>query len=130
MGVRIARLKRRSEFLRVARAGRKWATPGLVLQAAERCCAADGEFRVGFTASRKVGSAVVRNRVRRRLRAAVEEVMPSRARAGHDYVVIARRGALRRRFADLLGDLQTALDRVAEKAKGDARGRRGEATRG
>ncbi len=128
MGVRIARLKRRSEFLRVARAGRKWATPGLVLQAAERCGTADGEFRVGFTASRKVGSAVVRNRVRRRLRAAVDEVMPSRARAGHDYVVIARRGALRRPFADLLGDLRAALDRVA--AKGGARGRRREATRG
>ena len=114
MAVRIARLKRRAEFLRVAGARRKKVTPGLILQAAESPAAqrAEGGFRVGFTASRRVGGAVVRNRARRRLRAAVAKAMPGRARPGHDYVVIARKETLRRRFADLVGDLETALDTV------------------
>ena len=115
MAATIERLKRRSEFLRVAGARRKWVTPGLVLQAAESPAARDAEggFRVGFTASRKVGNAVARNRARRRLRAAVQEVMPGRARAGFDYVVIARQATVTRRFSDLTGDLEQALARSA-----------------
>ena len=115
MAATIERLKRRSEFLRVAGARRKWVTPGLVLQAAENPAARDAEggFRVGFTASRKVGNAVARNRARRRLRAAVQEVMPGRARAGFDYVVIARQATVTRRFSDLTGDLEQALERTA-----------------
>ena len=120
MGVRIARLKRRSEFLRVAGARRKRVTPGLILQIAESPAARDAEggFRVGFTASRRVGGSVERNRARRRLRAAVAEVMPRRARPGHDYVVIARRETVGRRFADLVGDLEVALDRIAAPRAG------------
>ena len=57
----------------------------------------------------------MRNRARRRLRAAVAEVMPGRARRGCDYVVIARRGTLGRRFADLIADLETALDGLAAR---------------
>ena len=114
MTTSIARLKQRAEFLRVAGARCKWATPGLVLQAlkSESAGAAPGGIRVGYTASRRVGSAVARNRARRRLRAAVAQVMPQRARQGHDYVVIARRETLTRSFADLVGDLGTALDRL------------------
>ncbi len=89
-------------------------TPGLILQAVESpgTQPAEGGFRVGFTASRRVGGAVARNRARRRLRAAVAKVMADRARPGHDYVVIARKETLGRRFADLVGDLETALDTV------------------
>ncbi len=125
MVVRIARLKRRAEFLRVAAARRKRATPGLILQAAESQAAkaVEGGFRVGFTASRRVGKAVARNRARRRLRAAVDKVMPSRAQPGHDYVVIARRETLDRPFAELVGDLESALDRVAAPPAGGDRGR-------
>ena len=125
MVVRIARLKRRAEFLRVAAARRKRATPGLILQAAESQAAkaVEGGFRVGFTASRRVGKAVARNRARRRLRAAVDKVMPSRAQPGHDYVVIARRETLDRPFAKLVGDLESALDRVAAPPAGGDRGR-------
>ena len=117
MAAPIERLKQRSEFLRVAAARRKWVTPGLLLQAAESHAAdgAAGGFRAGFTASRKVGGAVMRNRARRRLRAAVAEVLPGRARRGCDYVVIARRGTLGRRFADLIADLETALDGLAAR---------------
>jgi ribonuclease P protein component len=114
----VGRLKRRSDFLRVAAARRKWATPGLVLQAAARDNAengVDGEARVGFTVSKKVGNAVERNRARRRLKAVVEAVLPEHARAGTDYVVIGRRGTLDRDFSDLKQDLLTAIGRVNEK---------------
>jgi ribonuclease P protein component len=108
----LGRLKRRAEFLRVAGAGRKSVTPGLILQVAaqaERTRPADGAPRVGFTASRKVGIAVARNRARRRLRAAVEHVMALHAAPGRDYVLIARAATATRPFAALLGDLEAAL---------------------
>ena len=108
-------LKTRAEFLRVARERRKAAMPGLVLQAARwpRAQRAVGSatIRVGYTASRKVGNAVARNRARRRLRAAVAAVLP-RAQGRTDYVVIARKGTLTRPFPALTGDLETALRRL------------------
>jgi ribonuclease P protein component len=119
MAARIARLKRRSEFLRVAGARRKWAAPGLVLQArrhepgeATPDAAPEGALRVGFTASRKVGIAVERNRARRRLRAAAAEIMPRHALPGHDYVLIARTETAGRPWPALLADLEAALRRV------------------
>lgn len=111
MAVRIARLKRRADFLRVASTRRKWVTPGLILQAADS--AVEGNFRIGYTASRKVGAAVARNRARRRLRAVVDRVMPTRARPGTDYVVIARRATVARPFDALVGDMEEAFDRLA-----------------
>lgn len=113
MADRIARLKSRPEFLRVAATRRKWAMPGLVLQAAPSAAAGDG-FRYGLTASRKVGGAVVRNRARRRLRALAEAVMPGRALPGYDYVLIARQATARRPHADLVADLTTALERAPQ----------------
>ena len=102
---------RRADFLRVASAGRKWAAPGLVLQARRR--SEDGEaIRVGFTATKKVGIAVVRNRARRRLRAAVDRILPAHAASGTDYVVIARMETATRPFPLLLADLETALKRL------------------
>lgn len=87
--------------------------PGLVLQAAERSAdVAGGTVRVGFTASRKVGGAVVRNRAKRRLRAAAARILPDAGRPGTDYVLIARAATAERPFAALLDDLQTALRRV------------------
>lgn len=123
MAARVARLKRRSEFLWVAAARRKWVTPGLVLQARPSDAAAPGDFRVGFTASRRVGGAVRRNRARRRLRAVVARVMPARARPGYDYVVIARRETLTRPFAALIEDLAEALDGVAKAERRSEEGR-------
>ena len=120
MAAPIKRLKLRTEFLRVASARRKWVAPGLILQSAPRPTSDDAEsFRIGYTASRQVGGAVQRNRARRRLRAAVAKVMPSRAVAGCDYVLIARRETVDRPYRDLIGDLETAFDKLA--AKDDAR---------
>lgn len=123
MAVRLGRLRTRPEFLRVARTRQSWATPGLVLQAARRSPATDPEdeqameIRVGFTASRKVGSAVARNRARRRLRAAAREVLPRQGRPGFDYVLIARSGTLDRPYAALVEDLGTAVEKIAAGAK-------------
>ncbi|HIJ62524.1 MAG TPA: ribonuclease P protein component [Rhodospirillaceae bacterium] len=106
-------LKRRADFLRVAARRVKWAAPGLVLQAAPTPEAYLTQSpRVGFTSSRKVGNAVARNRARRRLRAAAQQVLPADAAAGFDLVLIARQDTLKRPFALLLQDLQTALKRV------------------
>jgi ribonuclease P protein component len=112
----LRRLKRRPEFLQVASTGQKAAVPGLVLQARDR---ADGEaLRVGFTASRKVGGAVERNRAKRRLRAAAEQVIASGGQLAHDYVLIARAETAKRPFPLLLDDLDRALKRVGRKGQG------------
>jgi ribonuclease P protein component len=115
----LGRLKRRAEFLRAAAHGRKFSTPGLVLQA---IASADNELRVGFTCSKKVGNAVARNRARRRLKAAAAALMPKAAAPGHDYVLIGRIETVKRPYALLLQDLQLALKRVGalRTPEGDA----------
>ena len=117
MGGRLATLKIRADFLRVAATRRKAVTPGLILQAAERPADAGGRaLRIGFTASRKVGGAVVRNRAKRRLRAAAAQILPVAGRPATDYVLIARAATAARPFAALLDDLRTALRRVEADA--------------
>ena len=69
-------------------------------------------MRYGLTVSRKVGGAVVRNRARRRLRAAACAVLPEHAMAGHDFVLIGRPATLARSYPALIDDLATALRRV------------------
>lgn len=105
----VERLRRRADYLRVQAADRRAAMPGLLLQAApgqEGCC------RVGFTASRKVGNAVTRNRARRRLKALAREVLAYHAAAGHDFVLIARQATPQRDYAALRRDLEAALKRL------------------
>ena len=135
MAAPLGRLKRRPDFLRVARSGRKWVTPGLILQVArsgatvESKAGRDGPpateaIRVGFTVSRKVGNAVARNRVRRRLKAAAAEVLPLAAEPGCDYVIIGRGGTLDRRWPALKQDLEAALRGLARRRGSDRRPRR------
>ncbi len=106
-----SRLTRRAEFLRVAARGRKAATPGLVLQALARPDTAPA--RLGFTVTKKVGNAVIRNRTRRRLRAAARAVLAEAPRPGLDLVLIGRDGTRARPFPALLDDLRAALERAA-----------------
>jgi ribonuclease P protein component len=103
------RLKQRADFLAAA-TGSKVATSAFVLQARER--GDDAPFRVGFTVSRKVGTAVERNRVRRRLRDIVRRSTADLLRSGHDYVLIGRRNALHRQFERLTDDFENALRRL------------------
>lgn len=119
MRPKLGRLKRRAEFLRAASAGRKAATTGLVLQAVPSADAPGADAaglrkisRVGFTASRKVGNAVARNRTKRRLRALARAILPDRAEIGFDYVLIARQATLSRSFTQMQTDLVYALGRV------------------
>ncbi len=107
------RLTRRPDFLRVAATRRRCVTPGLILQATESSAELlESSFRLGFTASRKVGGAVQRNRARRRLKAAAGQVMTVHAVPGMDYVLVARAETVKRPFPGLIADLETALRRL------------------
>ena len=104
-------LQKRADFLRAASA-RRQGTGGFLLQARARD---DGsaQVRIGFTASKKIGNAVLRNRAKRRLRALVREILPPLARPGWDYVLVARPEAtVTRDFATLRDDLRGALASV------------------
>lgn len=119
---RLARLKRRADFLRVANTRQKWATHGLILQVAPtrsentdietNTGTGTSRARVGFTASKKVGGAVERNRAKRRLRAIADEILPSEASRHCDYVLIGRPETIDRPFDSLRGDLRYALRKL------------------
>ncbi len=86
--------------------------PGFVLLARDR---ADGvaDMRIGYTVTKKIGNAVVRNRMKRRLRALAREVLPEAGLAGCDHVLIGRAGGIERDFAQLRADLVKALGKIA-----------------
>lgn len=105
------RLRRRSDFLRVQGAGRKWVSPTVIVQAGP------GEtprIRFGLTATKKLGGAVVRNRIRRRLREAVRQLLKAapQAVAVHDIVLIGRAETATCPFPALLKDLKWCLKRL------------------
>jgi ribonuclease P protein component len=112
--LKIERLKKRADFLAAAR-GRSCARGAVVLQARDRADD-DSLVRIGFTATRKVGGAVVRNRAKRRMREAARALLPQFARPGHDYVLIARGGAPTRPWLRLLDDVKSALISLAAES--------------
>jgi ribonuclease P protein component len=113
----LARLKTRADFLRVAAGRNRAVRPAFIVQAAPQPTeeVSGTSVRVGFTASRKVGNAVVRNRAKRRLRAIAAEVLPQMGHPGTDYVLVARATASERPFAELVGDLEGALRQLARQ---------------
>ena len=119
------RLTKRAEFQRVSR-GRRVSVETFTLQTRRR----EGTepeaaiARVGLTVTKSVGGAVERNRVRRRLKEALRAAAPLEAEADHDYVLMARREALGRRFAALVDDVRNAF-RTARRGGVDSRGRVG-----
>jgi len=115
MGRALGRLKSRDEYLAVAAARTKRVMPGFVLQACRRDCGGAG-VRIGFTASRKVGNAVKRNRTKRRLRALADRVLPELGRPGMDYVLIGREQTTLLPFANLEKDLRTAMTTLKKRA--------------
>ena len=103
------RLKRRQDFVAAAKASYA-AMPGMVVQARDR--KDEGHARVGFTATKKLGNAVVRNRIKRRLREIARLRLAGMAHPGYDYVLIGRGTSLTRPFAELEKDLNSALKRL------------------
>jgi ribonuclease P protein component len=118
-------LKKRSEFLWV-RGGRRWSAAAFVLEARARqhAEATPAPARFGFTVSKKVGGAVVRNRVRRRLRALTAALDPAQVQPGFDYVLIARTAAINRDFTALKADLDQAISRVHQPPPHKQRGQK------
>lgn len=104
------RLKKRAEFLRVAAKGRKAPVPGLVMQALER--GDQDPVRLGFTVTKKVGNAVVRNRTRRRLREAARQALAAEPVSGVDLVLIGRDATRGRKFALLVDDVRRAMGKA------------------
>jgi len=111
---KIERMTSRPQFLAAAK-GASQARGAVVVQRLDR---ADGDpvVRIGFTATRKVGGAVQRNRAKRRLREAARALIPAHAAPGADYVLIARMGTVGRPWDRLLDDVKSALTRLATSA--------------
>lgn len=114
----ISILKKRSDFLSVASHKKKWVAPAFILQIAPRPLTPEdhdpalASCGLGLTASKKmIGNAVQRNRARRRLRALAREVMGAHAKAGHNFVLIARKDVLTQDYAAMRADMEKALRR-------------------
>ena len=111
------RLRQRADFLAVANGPRM---NGAAFVVQSRARDDDGPVRVGFTVTKKVGTATERNRVRRRLRELVKRLDAVSMRPHSDYVLVGRRAALTRDFATMLDDLRSALHRLERQCQ-DAR---------
>ena len=115
--ISITGLKKRSDYLKTSSARLKSVTPGLILQGRNHTPneirSSDlSDLRIGFTVSKKVGNAVSRNRVKRRLKAAAQNIMLAKSPKYLDLVVIGRQTALKRAFSSLLSDMEKALTQI------------------
>jgi len=112
--VDIVWLKKRKDYLRI-QSGRKCRAPRFTLAMTAREGSeqvGDDVSRFGCTVTKRIGNAVRRNRVKRRLREAIRLAGPENAQAGFDYVIIARAAALDAPFGKLVEEIQAALQRV------------------
>jgi ribonuclease P protein component len=106
---RLVTLRKRADFL-AANKGRRGSTPGFLLLVRDRADS-DPAMRVGFTVTKKIGNAVVRNRMKRRFRALAREVVPTHGIKGADHVMVGRPAGVERDFSKLRQELATALDK-------------------
>jgi ribonuclease P protein component len=117
--MRLARLTQRKDFLAAAEHGRRFRSPAFSVQVLDK--PAQESLRLGLTASRKTGNAVVRNRIRRRLRAAAALALAGQAARACDMVVVARPDTVNADFAAMVADLSVALDRARPAGGGRRR---------
>jgi ribonuclease P protein component len=103
-------IKKRSDFL-AANRGKRYATPGFVLLVKDRHDD-DPAIRLGITITKKVGNAVVRNRMRRRFRELARDMLADKGQAGADHILIGRDGGIEREFGELRADMARALDKL------------------
>ncbi len=108
---KILHLKKRRDFLRVAK-GIRMVVSTTVLQAAPSLCEEEVPFKVGFTTTKKLGHAVVRNRIRRRLRAVARDVFPKFGKNNVEYVLIGRYSTLHCSYKELKSDVKWALKKA------------------
>jgi ribonuclease P protein component len=112
--MKLSVLSRRADFL-AANRGLRIARPGFVLLARPNEA---GAIRFGITVTKKIGNAVVRNRMKRRFRELLRDALPAEGLPGHDHVLIGREGGVERDFSLLRAELTAALARAAQ-GKGD-----------
>ena len=105
-------IKKRSDFL-AANRGKRYATPGFVLLVKDRQDS-QPDIRLGITITKKVGNAVVRNRMRRRFRALAQEMLAEKGKAGADHSLIGRDGGIERDFGALRADMAKALEKLCQ----------------
>jgi ribonuclease P protein component len=103
-------IKKRSEFL-AANRGKRYATPGFVLLVRDRQDDSPA-IRLGITITKKVGNAVIRNRMRRRFRALAQEMLDDKGKAGADHILIGRDSGIERDFDALRADMVKALGKL------------------
>lgn len=108
-------IKKRRDFLHAAASGKKFITGTFILQMVMREAAHPepaSETRIGFTVTKKMGGAVIRNRIKRRLREAAKPAIKKYGQAGCDYVVISRQKALACDFSEIERDMEFAFKRI------------------
>lgn len=111
---KLERIKKRPDYLAVAASRRKWVTNAFILQYKPKKNQAHPRF--GFTVTKKVGNAVVRNKVKRRLKEAARLVAPQYAVKSADFVAIGRQAAYNIPFEKLVKDMQWALEKLSSDA--------------
>lgn len=112
-------LKKRADFVRMNQSAVRFSAGGFVLQALATPdgMRAEGQVRLGFTVTKKVGGAVVRNRLKRRLRTVAASLIPTHGRAGLDYVLIGKDLGLHCPYELLTSDFAKALEYVHKRVK-------------
>ena len=105
-------LKKRKDFVRVAKQGEKMVSSTVILQAAQTLSEETAPARLGYTSTTKIGKAHVRNKTRRRLRAAAREIFPFHALPNTDYVLIGRYNTADCRFEKLKKDMVWSLNKI------------------
>ncbi len=113
-------IRKRSDFLLAAGSGFKFVKPSIIIQSRKRGDTEmpSDEIRIGFTATKRLGNAVIRNRAKRRMRAAAAKLVPQFGLPGCDYVFIGREQTYKGKFSALLGDVKHSLKRLADQMSG------------